>query len=125
MATFEEIISHDPDHAQSLNYLGYMLADRGEQLDYARDLIGRAVDLSPDNAAFLDSFGWVYYRMGEYEEALKHLQRAVELDIDPVIFDHLGDTFHALGRVDQAKEWWQRALEQEPDNEDIKRKLDQ
>jgi tetratricopeptide (TPR) repeat protein len=123
--TFEEIISHDPDHAQSLNYLGYMLADRGEQLDYARDLIGRAVALSPDNAAYLDSFGWVYYRMGDYEEALKHLQRAVELDIDPVIFDHLGDTFHALGEADQAKEWWQKALEQEPDNEDIKRKLDQ
>jgi tetratricopeptide (TPR) repeat protein len=123
VATFEEIIAHDPEHAQSLNYLGYMLAERGERLDYAKELIERAVRLAPDNAAYLDSYGWVCYRLGDYREALKYLQKAVELDIDPVIFDHLGDTFHALGETGKAKEWWEKALEQQPENENIKEKL--
>jgi len=121
--TFEEIIAHDPEHSQSLNYLGYMLADRGERLEYALKLIAHAVELVPDNAAYLDSYGWVHYRLGNFQEALKHLQRAVELDSDPIMFDHLGDTHHALGQMDEARESWLKALEQQPDNEQIKEKL--
>jgi len=121
--TFEEIIAHEPEHSPSLNYLGYMLADRGERLEYARKLIVQAVQLVPDNAAYLDSYGWVQYRLGNFREALTHLQRAVELDSDPIMFDHLGDTHHALGQMDEAREWWLKALEQQPDNEQIKEKL--
>lgn len=121
--TFEEIIAHEPEHSPSLNYLGYMLADRGERLEYARKLIVHAVELVPDNAAYLDSYGWVQYRLGNFMEALTHLQRAVELDSDPIMFDHLGDTHHALGQMDEAREWWLKALEQQPDNEQIKEKL--
>lgn len=121
--TFEEIIAHDPEHAPSLNYLGYMLADRGEQLEYALELIAHAVELAPDNPAYLDSYGWIHYRLGNYLEALAYLRRAVELDSDPIMFDHLGDTHRALGQMDEAREWWLKALEQEPDNERIKEKL--
>jgi tetratricopeptide (TPR) repeat protein len=124
ISTFEEIIARDPDYAQALNYLGYMLADRGMRLEYAHDLIERAVHLAPDNAAFLDSYGWVFYRLGEYEEALVHLKKAVELDDDPVIFDHLGDVYQAVGDLEQARAWWRKALQMDPDNEQIKQKLD-
>jgi tetratricopeptide (TPR) repeat protein len=123
VAAFEEILEHNPDHAPSLNYLGYTLADRGTHLDYARELIARAVELQPNNPAYLDSYGWVYYRLGDYQEAVKYLEAAAELDSDPVIYDHLGDALHAIGETDRAREWWQKALEQQPNNETIQAKL--
>lgn len=123
METFEELLTASPDHAGALNYLGYMLCDRGDRLDYARDLIEKAITQEPDNAAFLDSYGWVFYRLGEFDQALPHLQRAAELDNDPVILDHLGDTYEALGDMEQARQWWHKALEQKPDDESIKKKL--
>ncbi len=123
ITTLEEIIARSPDHDKALNYLGYMLADRGERLEYAQGLIERAVALSPDNAAYLDSYGWVFYRIGRFEEALAHLKQAVSLDSDPVIFDHLGDAFQATGDMESARLWWQKALEIDPDDEQIKQKL--
>ncbi len=82
-STFEEIIARSPDYAPALNYLGYMLAERGEKLDYARTLIEKAVKAKPDNAAYLDSYGWVLYRQGNFKDALKQLKKAVSLDSDP------------------------------------------
>lgn len=122
-AVFEEIIAKAPDHSQSLNYLGYMLADRGERLEYARDLIERAVELAPENAAYLDSYGWVFYRLRKFDKALDLLQKAVSIETDPVIFDHLGDAYNATGDVENARLWWQKALDLQPENEQIKQKL--
>ncbi len=123
IAIFEELIAKDPDFDPALNYLGYMLADRGEQLEYAKELIQQAVSISPDNAAYLDSYGWVSYRLGNYDQALVYLKKAVSLDNDSVVFDHLGDVYKAVGDTEQARTWWQKALEMDPDNERIKEKL--
>lgn len=123
VTTFEEIIARAPNYDQALNYLGYMLADRGERLEYAHELIERAVALSPDNAAYLDSYGWVLYRLGSYDKALVHLKKAVALGNDPIMFEHLGDVYEAVGDLKQARDWWQKALEMDPDNEQIKEKL--
>lgn len=123
VAAFQAILEHNPDHGPSLNYLGYTLADRGLRLDYARDLLARAVKLEPNNPAYLDSYGWVFYRMGDFKQAVHYLQAAANLDTDPVIYDHLGDAFQAKGESDKAREWWQKALDRLPDNEAIKKKL--
>jgi tetratricopeptide (TPR) repeat protein len=123
VATLETLLEHRPEHGPSLNYLGYMLADRGIRLDYARGLLERALKLEPKNAAYLDSYGWVFYRLGMFKDAVKYLKMAVELDSDPVIYDHLGDALQATGKTKQAREWWQKALEQLPNNETIKQKL--
>lgn len=125
VSIFESVIEADSVHAEALNYLGYMLADRGERLDYAYELIRRAVNLVPDNAAFLDSFGWVYYRMGDYGEAVRHLSDAVKLDSDPVMFDHLGDAYNSSGNLEEARIWWQKALDLNPEDSTIKDKLQQ
>ncbi len=125
VTAFEKLLAVTPDHAGAMNYLGYMLCDRGERLDYARELIEKAVSMDPDNAAYLDSYGWVFYRMGKYDRALSHLKRAAELDNDPVILDHLGDTYKALNDLEQARKWWLKALQEDPDNEEIKKKLGQ
>lgn len=123
--TFEKLLKLDPQNSQSLNYLGYMLADRGEKLDYAHDLIKKALELSPENAAFIDSYGWVMYRLGKYDSAITYLERAVEKEKDPIIFDHLGDAYKAIGKIDDARRWWQKALELQPTNDSIREKLNE
>ena len=122
--TFEKLLKLSPDYHPALNYLGYMLADKNERLDYALKLISRAVDLVPENAAYLDSYGWVYYRLGKFDEAVNYLNRAAALDSDPVIFDHLGDAYQAIGKADQARDWWQKALDLNPDDVAIREKLE-
>lgn len=112
--TFQALLELDPEHEDALNYLGYMWAERGENLDQALDLIQRAVARRPDSGAFVDSLGWVYYQLGRYEEALGQLQRAAQLQPgDAVIFEHLGDTHKALGQDDAARDAYRRSLELE------------
>jgi len=123
--TFEKIILLDPNHSQTLNYLGYMLADNGDRLEYAKDLIGKALELSPENAAYIDSYGWVMFRLGKYNDAVEYLSKAVSLQSDPVIYDHLGDAYNASGNSGDARIWWQKALELEPDNDRIREKLNE
>ena len=122
--TFEKLLKLSPDYHPALNYLGYMLADKNERLDYALKLISKAVDLSPENAAYLDSYGWIYYRLGKFDKAVSYLNRAAALDSDPVIFDHLGDAYRAVGKADRAREWWQKALDLKPDDVAIREKLE-
>ena len=111
-ARFRELIEIDPDNASALNYLGYMFADRSIHLDEAHDLIQRALDQEPNNGAYLDSLGWVYYRQDKLELAAKFLERSLkQYDSDPVVLSHLGDVYFKQGRVDDAKRHWQRGLE--------------
>lgn len=123
VSVFEDLVKRAPDYDMALNYLGYMLADSGQQLDYARELIERALKINPENAAFLDSYAWVQYRLGNFDEAREYLERAVALDTDATMFDHLGDIYQALGNTEEARRWWQKALELDPDNAEIKAKL--
>jgi tetratricopeptide (TPR) repeat protein len=120
-----ESLRIEPNDPDVLNYLGYSLADRNERLGEALELILKAVELDPWNGAFLDSLGWVYYRLGRYAEAREPLERAArELPRDPTVLEHLGDLYHRLGDGARAADLWKRALEfgaDEPDR--LRRKL--
>lgn len=122
---FGRAIEQKPDFAEALNYLGYMWAERGENLERARELIARAVKLEPDNPAFLDSEAWVLHQLGRSAEALVPMQRAIELNPmpDATLHDHLGDILNALGRPDAAREAWRRSLEIEG-SPAVQKKLD-
>jgi tetratricopeptide (TPR) repeat protein len=110
-AAFRRVLARDPGHAPTLNYLGYMLADRGERLDEAIALIERALALDPGNGAYLDSLGWAYYRQGRYRQAEPLLRRAAEqLPANSVVQEHFGDVLAALGRREEAIGAWKRAL---------------
>ena len=125
VSMFEYILKYRPDHAPTLNYLGYMLAEKGERLDYARKLIEKALKISPDNGAYIDSYGWLMYRMGKYNKALEQLTLAYKyINDDPVVLHHLGDIYEALDEPDQARVYWQKALELDPNNEALKEKLE-
>jgi tetratricopeptide (TPR) repeat protein len=111
--SFHKVIADDPKNAQALNYLGYMLADRGTRLEEALGYIRRAVALDPQNGAYLDSLGWVYYRLGNYDLAEENLRRASEkIGSDPTVQAHLGDLYQKTGRLKLATTHWQRALEE-------------
>lgn len=121
---FEKVIALQPGHSQALNYLGYMLADKGVRLDYARDLIERALAILPESGAYLDSYGWVLFRLGEKENALDQLLQAYDyVNDDPTIIEHIGDVYEALGDTVNAEQYWRKALEFSPENESLKEKL--
>jgi tetratricopeptide (TPR) repeat protein len=108
---FKKVLASDPDHASTLNYLGYMLADQNMKLDEALGYIRHAVDLDPSNGAYLDSLGWAYFRMGKYEQAEDSLLKASQkINTDPTVHDHLGDLYQKTGRLKLAATNWERAL---------------
>ncbi|MBN2505629.1 MAG: tetratricopeptide repeat protein [Verrucomicrobia bacterium] len=114
--SFRQCLALAPDFSEALNYLGYMWADRGENLQEAREMIEKAVRQEPKNAAFLDSLGWVLYRLNRPQDALPHLLKAIACSEEPdaTLQDHLGDVFLALQQPEQARQAWQKALTLEP-----------
>ena len=111
---FNKALKLSPDYHNAMNYLGYMWADINQNLDEAAKLIIKANELDTDNAAYIDSLGWLYFRQGKYDMALTELLKASELtqdEPDSTIFEHIGDTQHKLGATQKAKEAWQQALD--------------
>jgi tetratricopeptide (TPR) repeat protein len=111
--TFRQVLESDPSNASALNYLGYMLADQNVRLQEAQDLIHRAVKLDPNNYAYLDSLGWVYYRLNRLDEAEQQLTRSLQLmSKDPTIHEHLGDVYFKQGKIKEAITQWQSSVKQ-------------
>lgn len=110
------LIELKPDHAHAYNALGYSLADRGERLDEAQQLIDKALQLTPNDPFILDSKGWLLYRRGDMTAALDVLQRALSLRADPEIAAHYGEVLWMLGRQAEAVKAWGEAAKTSPDN---------
>jgi len=111
-----KVISKEPDNADALNALGYTLADRTSRYKEAQDYIKRAAALVPDDPAILDSLGWVSYRLGEMDEALKWLSRAFEKLEDAEIAAHYGEVLWHADQKDKAREVWNKGKKQNADN---------
>lgn len=119
-ADLRQALALSPDNAEILNHLGYNLVDRGLSLEEGMRLISRAVDLEPRSGLILDSLGWAYLKLGDYDRAVVHLERAVELTPgDPVINEHLGDAYWYTGRRLEARFQWRRALTLNPRPSDV------
>ncbi|AHE99335.1 hypothetical protein THITH_14800 [Thioalkalivibrio paradoxus ARh 1] len=120
-ADFRAILEQDPDNATALNALGYTLADRTDRYDEAYDLIVRAYEQRPDDAAVVDSYGWVLYRLGRLDEALVQLRRAYRLMQDGEIASNLAVVLWELGERDESMAVIEEALERDPDHERLLR----
>ncbi len=108
---FKKVLEVNPKNASALNYYGYMLADRGIRLDEAKEMIQRALDQEPFSGAYLDSLGWVYYKLNKLTDAEAALRKAVEREShDPTIRSHLGDVYAKQGRMEQAAIEWEKSL---------------
>lgn len=125
-SVFEGILEKHPQHSGVLNYLGYMFADRGVRLFEALDYITEAVEIEPHNGAYLDSLGWVYFKLGQYDQAEVNLLKAIRLiDSDATILGHLGDLYNVLGQYEKAQGYYERSIRFAEDDEleTVKKKL--
>jgi len=122
---FRELIAREPDNASALNYLGYMFADKGVNLEEARDLIRKAVDEEPNSGAYLDSLGWVYFKLGDLDRAEKHLTEAARLEpFDATVQEHLGELHLARGNRPAAEAAFRRALASRPEEAGQKERIE-
>jgi tetratricopeptide (TPR) repeat protein len=134
IAAFKKLLTINPNDPYALNYLGYMYADQGINLEEAVALLLKAISLEPENSAFFDSLGWAYFRLGDLAQAEHYLEQALsflakeqedrhEEEELSVIFDHAGDVAQALGKSAEAEMHWRRALELMPSNKEVQLKL--
>lgn len=114
------------DSAQACNYLGYMWIERGLHLDQARDYIRQAVLQEPRSGAYLDSLGWYFYKVADYQQAIAHLLKAIDAlqSPDPVVYEHLGDAYAASGDPAKALEAWEKARKIDPKNAALSEKIE-
>jgi len=122
-ADFRKILVADPDSTAALNALGYTLADRTARYQEALELIDRARTAEPGNAAIIDSYGWVLYRLGRKGEALTELRRALALQKDPEIATHVGEVLWDMGKHDEARKYFDEARKLDPENRALQRAL--
>ena len=125
---YNAIFDIDPEYENALNNYSYILAERGEKLEKALEMSKRAVAKKPDNSSYLDTLGWIYYKLNRFEDALKYLREAADLaekdDVPhPAILEHLGDNYMKLGDIDKAQSYWKKALELDNDNKEILKKI--
>ncbi len=110
-AEFRQVLKLNPENSSALNYLGYMLADRNVRLQEALDMIKKAVDMEPNNGAFLDSLGWVYFRLNRLDEAAEQLRRSLDRGSrDPTVHEHLGDVYSGMNNLKDAITLWERSI---------------
>jgi tetratricopeptide (TPR) repeat protein len=103
----------DPQAAATLNYLGYMNADRGVKLEESLNYVKQAVTFEPNNGAYLDSLGWVYFKLGKYDQAEENLTKAeAHMNSDPTVQEHLGDLYQKTGRLKLAAAHWERSVQE-------------
>ncbi len=109
------ILKTEPDNAHALNALGFTLADQTDRYEEAYAYIKRAIEINPDDAAIIDSWGWIHYRMGDYVKAIALLRKALLRFDDAEIASHLGEVLWVSGKQDEARSIWQEALKKFPD----------
>jgi tetratricopeptide (TPR) repeat protein len=124
---FRKAISLDPaNSAEACNYVAFMWAEHNMHLDEAEEMVGRALQFDPDNGAYLDTLGWIHYRKGKFDDALNELLRAAQnlTKADPIVLEHIGDTYAKLNRVPQALDYWQKAIALSPENKLLAEKIE-
>ena len=120
---FRRVIVLQPDRAHAYNALGYSFADRNINLDESKTLIEKAHQLAPDDAAILDSMGWISFRQGRFSDAERYLRQALEKFADGEIAAHLGEVLWAQGRYDEARMIWRAQLKLQPDSDILKKTM--
>jgi tetratricopeptide (TPR) repeat protein len=124
-AIFDTCLEADPQADQALNYLAYMWAESNQNLEQAMAYVERALAIKPESPAYLDTRAWVHYRQGDYAAALADMKRALAvMPDDPILNEHMGDTYDALDQRDQARHYWTQSVMHDPDNRSAAWKLD-
>jgi tetratricopeptide (TPR) repeat protein len=122
---YEHALTIDPDNHLVLNNFSYSLAERDKQLERALEMSERAVEMNPDNTAYLDTLGWIYFKLGDLDRAKEYIRKAIDGGSDSaVVHDHMGDIYYHLNDPDRAMEYWRQSFELDDSNEEVKRKIE-
>ncbi|MGH1365482.1 MAG: tetratricopeptide repeat protein [Calditrichia bacterium] len=122
---YSQALDRYPENALLLNNYSYSLVDRGVELQKALALAQRAIELEPDNGAYMDTIGWIYYHLEDYDAALSYIKKAVrQRQESAVVLEHLGDVYYRLGNLTQAIHYWRLALEKDPENTSLLQKVE-
>lgn len=120
---YERALKIDPTSHIILNNYGYSLAERGMQLERALEMALKAVTAEPENPSYLDTIGWVYFRLGRYTEARDYIAKAIAGEGSATVYEHMGDVLFKLGKKDEAEQYWKEALEKNANNQALRDKI--
>ncbi len=124
--SYEKALQLDSSNHNAMNNYAYFMSVREEQLEYAEELALRAIDYEPENAAYLDTAGWIYFKKGEFEKAKEYIKNSIETGhASAEVYEHLGDVYEQLGQLSDAVSWWEKALESDPNRTYLEERLDQ
>jgi len=124
-SAYEKAISYNPNNTIALNNYAYFLSLRKVQLDKAEKMSEKTLQLQPNVPTYLDTYGWIQFQKGNVKKAQQYIERAYKMSKDPEIVEHLGDIYYELRDLDKALELWKEAATLDPNNENLKRKIQQ
>ncbi|NHZ86556.1 MAG: tetratricopeptide repeat protein, partial [Planctomycetia bacterium] len=121
---YQQLIQTDSTDAQAFNNFAYSLIERGDKIELSKKYSRRAIELTPDQAAYLDTYGWILFKMGDTKEAHKYIEKSLEIDNEnPEVLEHMGDILIRMKKKTEAKEFYQKALSFDPENQQLIEKL--
>jgi len=123
--SYETALRLDGSNHNAMNNYAYFMSVREEQLEYAEELALRALGYDPENAAYLDTAGWIYFKKGEFEKAKEYIRNSIETgEASAEVYEHMGDVYEQLGQLADAVSWWKKALEADPDRTYLEERLE-
>ncbi len=123
---YELALRYDPDNDNAMNNYAYNLSVRGESLERAKELALKAIEVAPENASYLDTVGWVYFKLGDYDRARRFIKASINTEEGSAtaeVLEHLGDVYEKLEQPDEARKWWKQALEKDPKRTHLNQKI--
>jgi tetratricopeptide (TPR) repeat protein len=121
---YDQAFKFYPDNILLLNNYAYHLAVRGIRLDEAKEMSKKTIDKEPENASYLDTYGWICFKLKDYKNAEKYLKKAIKFGSNAVLLEHLGDIYEAQDEIPKALKTWKQALELDPNNKDVIYKIE-
>jgi tetratricopeptide (TPR) repeat protein len=120
---YEQAIQYYPDNILLLNNYAYHLSERSKKLKEALEMSKRTIEMEPDNSSYLDTYGWILFKMGDFKNAVVYIERAVKLGANAELLLHLGEVYEAMDDIPKAVKYWRQGAEMDPTRQDLKDKL--
>lgn len=121
---YEQALKIYPDNILLLNNYAYHLSERGVRLKEALEMSKKTIDKEPQNSSYLDTYGWIFYKMQDYKNALYYIDKAARIGPNATLYEHLGDVYEGMGDIVKALKFWNQSLKMEPDNAKVQSKVD-
>jgi tetratricopeptide (TPR) repeat protein len=122
---YERALEYNSENDVALNNYAYYLSVRNLRLEDAREMSKRALEMRPDNPAFLDTLGWIYFKMGDYQKAYEYISASIDTgSASPTVMEHMGDVYEKLGNMEEARSWWQKSLDSDSSRDHLREKLE-